>query len=106
MGYKSREARPLSCSTLAQLVQGTGSSPLLTTLQRLGDIHTFNKMLIQETHKDVPTKADGKEGSMSKSQIATPQTGLTCFRDLPLPPHYSQLSECVCSPDTIWEDRN
>ena len=24
------------------------------------------KMLIQETHKDVPTKADGKEGSMSR----------------------------------------
>jgi hypothetical protein len=29
-------------------------------------------MLIQETHKDVPTKADGKEGSMSKANASNP----------------------------------
>jgi hypothetical protein len=28
-------------------------------------------MLIQESHQDVPTKADGKEGSMSRWQLAT-----------------------------------
>jgi hypothetical protein len=27
------------------------------------------KMLIQETHKDVPTKADGKDGSMSRYHV-------------------------------------
>lgn len=36
-------------------------------------------MLIQETHQDVPTKADGKEGSMSISpqQVSRSQTRLT-----------------------------
>ena len=31
-----------------------------------------SKMLIQETHRDVPTKAGGKSGSMSKSRVTKP----------------------------------
>jgi hypothetical protein len=54
------------------------------------------KMLIQETHKDVPTKADGKDGSMSIHHVLMAcRIGLTCGRDFPLPPLYSKLSQCV-----------
>jgi hypothetical protein len=56
-------------------------------------------MLIQETHKDVPTKAGGKEGTMrdyfhyilsSMDCIADP------FRHFPVPPDHSGLPKGVC----------
>ena len=55
-------------------------------------------MLIQETHKDVSTKADGKEGSMSISpRTVRDEQRLIIARDFPLPSIHSQLSQCVCS---------
>jgi hypothetical protein len=55
-------------------------------------------MLIQETHADVPTKADGKEGSMSMSTANGQRPELTSSRDLPLSPHYPQLPQSVGLP--------
>jgi hypothetical protein len=52
-------------------------------------------MLILETHKDVATKADGKEGSMSKASSLLESTKLTGYRDFPLPPLYPKLSASV-----------
>jgi hypothetical protein len=52
-------------------------------------------MLILETHKDVATKADGKEGSMSKDSSLLESTKLTGYRDFPLSPLYPKLPASV-----------
>lgn len=61
---------------------------------------SISKMLIQETHHDVPTKAGGKEGSMSTAWwplLNTGQLQLIMSRDLSLPSYDSKLSSRVCS---------
>ena len=52
-------------------------------------------MLILETHKDVATKADGKEGSMSIASSLLKSIKLIGCRDFPLPPLYPKLSASV-----------
>jgi hypothetical protein len=52
-------------------------------------------MLILETHKDVVTKADGKEGSMSTASSLLESIKLTGCRDFPLPPLHPKLSASV-----------
>lgn len=64
-------------------------------------LKTYFKMLIKESYADVPTKADGKEGSMSSS------SSISCLlqvklsldqRNLPLPTVDSRLPKRVKGP--------
>jgi hypothetical protein len=63
-------------------------------------------MLILETHNDVVTKADSKEGSMSIASSLLESIKLIGYRDFPLPPFYPKLSASVCKVRLLNEKRN
>ena len=62
-------------------------------------------MLIQETHKDVPTQADGKKGSMSMQIIIYQCTLYKAdnSRDFPFPSSSPELSQCAGCPIQILD---
>jgi hypothetical protein len=55
-------AKSRLAGTMSKLTQ----QPATTSTLRNSNPASIVKMLIQEVHKDVATKADGKEGSMSR----------------------------------------
>lgn len=78
------------------------SHHLRINLEKIEDSKNY-KMLIKETHNDVATKADGKDGSMS-SFGAYPvfPAWLTILRNFPLPPIYTKLPKRVCAWVVWW----